>query len=67
MTGCIIDAIKTIQPLLVNGDLGDGFVVPSIDPFSLEKLELGNGRDFKVSISKLIMRGASSFEINKLR
>ena len=67
MSVCITNAIKILQPKLIDGDLGDGFRVPSIDPFLLDRLELGNGQDMKISISKLKMRGASGFEIDKLR
>jgi Haemolymph juvenile hormone binding protein (JHBP) len=37
MSQCIITAIKGLQPKLITGDLGDGFKVPPIEPFSLTK------------------------------
>lgn len=40
MSGCIINAIKVIQPKLASGNLGDGFKVPGLEPFIIKYLEV---------------------------
>lgn len=37
ISDCVIDSIKQLQPRLITGDLGDGFIVPKLEPFEIKR------------------------------
>lgn len=65
---CIRDAIDELRPLLVLGDLGDGFHTLPLDPMRLDDLQLGRDEtNFVARNTNVMLRGASTFVVDKLR
>lgn len=63
---CIIDAVYKIRPLLVHGDLGDGYRTPPLEPLALDDIELGRSSQFQAVFQDLEARGGSNFIIDRL-
>ncbi|CRL04043.1 CLUMA_CG017158, isoform A [Clunio marinus] len=58
MADCIIKSIRKLQPSLVSGDLGGGFVVPPLEPFKIAKANMNDLKfDFIVFFPTLEIRG----------
>lgn len=67
LADCIISSVKRLQPSLVHGNLGPGFQIPPLEPFSLDNVNIGRGNDFKAVFTNLVIRGPSRFRIDKMR
>lgn len=67
ISDCIIKSIQHLQPRLATGDLGEGITIPKIEPFSIKSVQIGQTREFRINLKNVIVRGASSFKIEKLR
>ncbi|KAL7015290.1 hypothetical protein ACKWTF_016386 [Chironomus riparius] len=63
---CIVRAVKVLQPRLITGDLGEGYIIPKIDPFYIPKIIYGTDRVFKAILSDVYLKGMSNFNIDKL-
>ncbi|XP_039228012.1 protein takeout [Drosophila yakuba] len=63
---CIINAVYQIRPLLVHGNLGDGFTTPPLEPLSLDNIELGLSSQFQAVFTDLEANGGSNFIIDRL-
>ncbi|KAH8322558.1 hypothetical protein KR074_005893, partial [Drosophila pseudoananassae] len=63
---CIIDAVYKIRPLLVHGDLGDGYKTPPLEPLALDDIELGRTSQFQAVFQNLEALGGSNFIIDRL-
>nr|XP_043066723.1 uncharacterized protein LOC108125042 [Drosophila bipectinata] len=68
---CIIDAVYKIRPLLVHGDLGDGYKTPPLEPLALDDIELGRSSQFQAVFQNLEalggnFRGTYSLNLNLL-
>lgn len=63
---CIIDAVYKIRPLLVHGDLGDGYKTPPLEPLALDDIELGRSSQFQAVFQDLEAIGGSNFIIDRL-
>lgn len=63
---CIINAVYQIRPLLVHGNLGDGYKTPPLEPLSLDNIELGRSSQFQAVFTDLEANGGSNFIIDRL-
>ncbi|KMY96536.1 uncharacterized protein Dsimw501_GD17868, isoform C [Drosophila simulans] len=63
---CIINAVYQIRPLLVHGNLGDGFTIPPLEPLSLDNIELRLSSQFQAVFTDLEANGGSNFVIERL-
>ncbi|XP_017051765.1 uncharacterized protein LOC108095248 isoform X2 [Drosophila ficusphila] len=63
---CIINAVYKIKPLLVHGNLGDGYKTPPLEPLSLDNIELGRSSHFQAVFTDLEADGGSNFIIDRL-
>ncbi|XP_016975429.1 uncharacterized protein LOC108041887 [Drosophila rhopaloa] len=63
---CIINAVYQIRPLLVHGNLGDGYRTPPLEPLSLDNIELGRSSQFQAVFTDLEANGGSNFIIDRL-
>lgn len=65
---CIIAAVEDLRPLLLHGDLGDGFQTLPLDPMRLDNLQLGReGSNFVATNTNVKLRGVGSFVVDKMR
>ncbi|XP_034479904.1 uncharacterized protein LOC117785782 [Drosophila innubila] len=63
---CIINAVYQVKPLLVHGDLGDGYRTPPLEPLQLDDIELGGSSQFQAVFMDLVARGGSNFTIDRI-
>ncbi|EDV98456.1 uncharacterized protein LOC6568858 [Drosophila grimshawi] len=63
---CIINAVYQLRPLLVHGNLGDGFRTPPLEPLQLDNIELGGGSQFQATFAELEASGGSNFIIDRI-
>ncbi|KAH8403933.1 hypothetical protein KR215_006771, partial [Drosophila sulfurigaster] len=63
---CIINAVYQVRPLLVHGDLGDGYRTPPLEPLQLDNIELGSSSQFQAVFMDLYARGGSNFTIDRI-
>ncbi|KAM8712226.1 hypothetical protein ACLKA7_012703 [Drosophila subpalustris] len=63
---CIINAVYQVKPLLVHGDLGDGYRTPPLEPLQLDDIELGSSSQFQAVFMDLVARGGSNFTIDRI-
>ncbi|EDX08667.1 GD17868 [Drosophila simulans] len=56
---CIINAVYQIRPLLVHGNLGDGFTIPPLEPLSLDNIELRLSSQFQAVFTDLEANGGN--------
>ncbi|XP_070069952.1 protein takeout isoform X2 [Drosophila takahashii] len=63
---CIINAVYQIRPLLVHGNLGDGYKTPPLEPLALDNIELGRSSQFQAVFTDLEANGGSNFIIDRL-
>lgn len=65
---CILAAVEDLRPLLLHGNLGDGFQTLPLDPMRLDDLKLGReGSNFMATNTHVKLRGVGSFVVDKLR
>lgn len=64
---CIIDTVYNLKPLLANGNFGEGFEVPPIEPLELNDVELKRGPQFYANFTSMTLNGASNFQLEKLK
>lgn len=64
---CIISAVDHIRKNLAEGDFGEGFDVPKLEPFYVEQIKMQRGQDFQAIFSKVNVSGASTFKIDRLQ
>lgn len=67
LSECIINSVKQLQPRLASGRLDDEFIVPALEPLALDNIKMERGQEFKAHFTNLLVRGPSSFIIEKLR
>lgn len=63
---CIINAVYQLRPLLVHGNLGDGYRTPPLEPLQLDNIELGGSSQFQALFSELEATGGSNFVIDRI-
>ncbi|KAH8309217.1 hypothetical protein KR059_007105 [Drosophila kikkawai] len=63
---CIINAVYNLRPLLVHGNLGDGYTTPPLEPLALDNIELGRSSQFQALFTDLEATGGSNFIIDRL-
>ncbi|ALC42830.1 CG33680 [Drosophila busckii] len=63
---CIINAVYQLRPLLVHGNLGDGFVTPPLEPLALDNIELGRSSQFQAIFTDIEATGGSNFIIDRI-
>ncbi|KAH8290557.1 hypothetical protein KR054_003983, partial [Drosophila jambulina] len=63
---CIINAVYKLRPLLVHGNLGDGYTTPPLEPLALDNIELGRSSQFQAVFTDLEATGGSNFIIDRL-
>lgn len=64
---CIIGAVDHIRKNLAEGDFGEGFDVPKLEPLYVEQMKMQRGQDFQAIFSKVNVFGASTFKIDRLQ
>uniref|UniRef100_A0A336M337 CSON008823 protein n=1 Tax=Culicoides sonorensis TaxID=179676 RepID=A0A336M337_CULSO len=64
---CILDAVEKLRPNLARGDLGEGWKIPKIEPLFLTGLRFYRGPDVNCLFDDVSVRGASNFQIEKLK
>lgn len=64
---CVKQSIELIRPKLGSGDLGNGFVINSLEPIELDDIIINRGDGLFMHLSNLRATGASKFQIQKLR
>jgi len=64
---CIIDSVKELQPRLGSGKLDPNFVVPALEPLSLDNIKMDRGQEFKAQFTDLLVTGPSTFNIEKMK
>jgi len=64
---CVINSVKEIQPKLASGKLDPSFVVPALEPLSLDNIKMDRGQEFKAQFSNLLVTGPSKFTIEKMK
>ncbi|KAH8418136.1 hypothetical protein KR222_004614, partial [Zaprionus bogoriensis] len=63
---CIIKAVYQLRPLLVHGDLGEGYRTPPLEPLQLDNIELGGSSQFQAVFNELEATGGSNFIIDRI-
>ncbi|XP_064535969.1 protein takeout [Drosophila montana] len=63
---CIINAVYNLRPLLVHGNLGDGYYTPPLEPLQLDNIELGRSSQFQATFTDLEATGGSNFIIDRI-
>ncbi|KAH8346330.1 hypothetical protein KR084_004034, partial [Drosophila pseudotakahashii] len=61
---CIINAVYQIRPLLVHGNLGDGYKTPPLEPLSLDNIELGRSSQFQAVFTDLEANGGRKYSLH---
>lgn len=64
---CIIDAVDHIRKNLANGDFGEDFKVPKLEPLFIEQMKMQRGQEFQAVFNKVYVTGASTFKIDRLQ
>uniref|UniRef100_A0A8D8DKS3 Protein takeout n=2 Tax=Culex pipiens TaxID=7175 RepID=A0A8D8DKS3_CULPI len=64
---CIISAVDHIRKNLAEGDFGEGFDVPKLEPLYVEQMKMQRGQDFQAVFNKVNVYGASTFKIDRLQ
>ncbi|XP_053692557.1 putative beta-carotene-binding protein [Sabethes cyaneus] len=64
---CITDVVYRIRKNVADGNYGDGRAAPKLDPMHLPQLAINNGPGFRLTLTDVTIRGASEFNIDKLR
>ncbi|XP_070496818.1 uncharacterized protein [Chironomus tepperi] len=67
ISDCIVNAIESIRDRLATGDLGDGYLVPPMEPFRINESNFGEEGGLRVFLRDLSIHGVSKFVIEKLR
>ncbi|KAG5666681.1 hypothetical protein PVAND_014696 [Polypedilum vanderplanki] len=67
LSDCILNSVKILQPRLVNGDLGSGLQVPSLEPLHISEISYGENNGLKIHLLNLKIHGTSKFKIEKFR
>lgn len=67
LSECILNSVKQLQPRLASGRLDDEFIVPALEPLALDNIKMESGQEFKAHFTNLLVRGPSSFNVEKLR
>ncbi|KAH8355257.1 hypothetical protein KR093_009669, partial [Drosophila rubida] len=60
---CIINAVYQVRPLLVHGDLGDGYHTPPLEPLQLDNIELGGSSQFQAVFMDLAKPEDISYDL----
>ncbi|KAH8254158.1 hypothetical protein KR032_008744 [Drosophila birchii] len=63
---CIVKAVYNLRPLLIHGNLGDGYTTPPLEPLALDNIELGRSSQFQAVFTDLEATGGSNFIIDRL-
>lgn len=58
---------EKLKPMLAVGDLGDGFVMPSLEPLALDLIRIRPGPELNAVFTNLIVNGPTSFVVEKLK
>lgn len=64
---CILEAVEKLRPNLARGDFGDGWKLPKIEPLYLTGLRFYRGPDVNCLFDDIYVRGASNFQVEKLK
>ncbi|CAO1314672.1 unnamed protein product [Diamesa serratosioi] len=64
---CVINSVTHLRPKLADGRIADDFILPALEPLTLDNIKMERGREFKATFSKLSVKGPSNFIIDKLR
>jgi len=64
---CIVAEAVKLKPMLAVGDLGDGFVLPSLEPLALDRIIIRPGPELNAVFSNLLVNGPTSFVVEKLK
>lgn len=64
---CISNAVDHIRKNLADGDFGEGFDVPKLEPLYVDQMKMQRGKDFQATFSKVDVFGASTFKIDRLQ
>jgi hypothetical protein len=59
--------VEKIRPNLANGDFGDGFDVPPLEPMFIDKIVMNRGADFQAIFSNLSVIGPGQFIVQNLK
>lgn len=58
---------ENLKPLLAIGDLGDGFLVPPMEPLGLDRVIMHPSPEFNAVFSQLLVNGPTGFVVEKLK
>lgn len=64
---CILREVEKLRPLLANGDLGDGFKTPPLEPMALDNINFRRGPEFSAKFNSMMVNGPSGFIVEKLK
>jgi hypothetical protein len=66
LSSCIIDEVERLRPNIANGNFGEGFDIPSLDPWYVTEFPI-NIFDWNIKFSNIIVVGGSQFEIQNMK
>lgn len=65
---CICESIELLRTNLANGDFGDNFTIPKIEPLFIDEIKINRGDDFNEMVFKnLFVSGPSQFVLKNMR
>jgi hypothetical protein len=63
---CVKESIEFLRPSLKSGNLGNGFLIDSIDPMNIDDIIIQRN-SFYVNLNNIKAFGSSNFKIKKIR
>ncbi|XP_070493725.1 uncharacterized protein [Chironomus tepperi] len=67
LAGCVKNSVEFLRPYLKNGDLGNGFKIPPLEPMSFDDIFLERGSGFFFNLYNIKAYNIHNFNIDKLR
>lgn len=52
---------------LANGDFGENFTIPKIEPLYIDEIVIQRGNDFRANFKNLLVTGPSQFVLKNMR
>lgn len=64
---CICRSIELLRNNLANGDFGENFTIPKLEPLYIDEIKMHRGNDFRASFRNLLVSGPSQFVLKNMR
>lgn len=65
---CICESIELLRKNLADGDFGENFTIPKIEPMFIDEIKIQRGNDYnEMSFKNLYVSGPSNFVLKNMR